>query len=390
MTEQDRLVSEIVKWFYDSSEQVFEYSGPAGTGKSFVMNRVVQALNLTDLEIAPMAYVGAAAVVMRVKGLRTARTIHSTIYEIVKIPDYNNIDPVLGVPRKKIIFKPRDTLPGVRLILIDEGSQVPIQMRNDILKFGIKTLVCGDLNQLPPVASTPAFLTGENVFMLTQLWRQEAESGIVYLAHKALSGAPLQPGFYGNACVIRDDMLTDDMLDWADVILTGRNATREQFNKYIRETIYGIHSQLPVYMDRMICRMNNWYSDLDGVSLANGLSGTVTSQPDIAGFDGKSYTMNFTPDLSDITFRNLECDFRYLVSDTETRKQIKKQRGLRYGNKFEYAYAITTHLSQGSQYEKGMYYLEHMKPSESRNLDYTAITRFSKYCTVIIPTRKYY
>ena len=37
MTEQDRLVSEIVDWYYNSSEQVFEYSGPAGTGKSFVM-----------------------------------------------------------------------------------------------------------------------------------------------------------------------------------------------------------------------------------------------------------------------------------------------------------------------------------------------------------------
>ena len=60
------------------------------------------------------------------------------------------------------------------------------------------------------------------------------------------------------------------------------------------------------------------------------------------------------------------------------------------GNKFEYAYAITTHLSQGSQYVKGMYYMENMNPREKRNLDYTAITRFSKYCTVIIPHKKFY
>ena len=166
MTEQDRLVSEIVDWYYNSSEQVFEYSGPAGTGKSFVMNRVVETLRLTDYEIAPMAYVGAAAIVMRVKGLRTAKTIHSTIYEAVKVPDYTNIDPVLGIPRKKLIFRPREHLPGIKLILIDEGSQVPLQMKEDILRFGIKTIVCGDLNQLPPVASTPAFLTGDKVFML--------------------------------------------------------------------------------------------------------------------------------------------------------------------------------------------------------------------------------
>ena len=188
MTEQDRLVSEIVDWYYNSSEQVFEYSGPAGTGKSFVMKRVVEALKLSEYEIAPMAYVGAAAIVMRVKGLRTAKTIHSTIYEAVKIPDYNDIDPVLGIPRKKLTFRPRERLPGIKLILIDEGSQVPLQMKEDILRFGIKTIVCGDLNRLPPVASTPAFLTGDNVFMLRELWRQEAESGIVYLAHKVHNG----------------------------------------------------------------------------------------------------------------------------------------------------------------------------------------------------------
>ena len=381
MTEQDQLVSEIVDWYYNSPEQVFEYSGPAGTGKSFVMNRVVKALKLSEYEIAPMAYVGAAAIVMRVKGLRTARTIHSTIYETARTPDYNDIDPVLGIPRKKLTFRPREHLPGIRLILIDEGSQVPIQMRNDILRFGIKTLVCGDLNQLPPVASAPAFLTGDRVFMLRELWRQEAESGIVYLAHKILNGEPLYPGSYGNAFVMTSDWLTNDMLKWSDIILTGRNSTREHFNRYIRENVYGIHLQLPVYSDRVICRMNNWQMEVDGLSLANGL--------DISDFDGKSFIMSFAPDLSDIVFRNLECDFRYLMSDTADRKLIKN-RGLMNGNKFEYAYAITTHLSQGSQYIKGMYYMENMNPREKKNLDYTAITRFSNYCTVVIPHKKFY
>ena len=389
MTEQDRLVSEIVDWYYNSSEQVFEYSGPAGTGKSFVMNRVVETLRLTDFEIAPMAYVGAAAIVMRVKGLRTAKTIHSTIYEAVKVPDYTDIDPVLGIPRKKLIFRPREHLPGIKLILIDEGSQVPLQMKEDILRFGIKTIVCGDLNQLPPVASTPAFLTGDRVFMLSELWRQEAESGIVYLAHKILNGETLQPGSYGNAFVMTSDWLTDDMLKWSDIILTGRNSTREHFNRYIRKNVYGINSQLPVYTDRVICRMNNWQKEVDGLSLANGLPGTVVNQPDISTFNGKSFIMDFVPDLSDIVFRNLECDFQYLMSDISERKLLKN-RGLMNGNKFEYAYAITTHLSQGSQYVKGIYYMENMNPREKKNLDYTAITRFSKYCTVVIPHKKFY
>ena len=262
-------------------------------------------------------------------------------------------------------------------------------MKEDILRFGIKTIVCGDLNQLPPVASTPAFLTGDRVFMLSELWRQEAESGIVYLAHKILNGETLQPGSYGNAFVMTSDWLTDDMLKWSDIILTGRNSTREHFNRYIRKNVYGINSQLPVYTDRVICRMNNWQKEVDGLSLANGLPGTVVNQPDISTFNGKSFIMDFVPDLSDIVFRNLECDFQYLMSDISERKLIKN-RGLMNGNKFEYAYAITTHLSQGSQYVKGIYYMENMNPREKKNLDYTAITRFSKYCTVVIPQKKFY
>jgi exodeoxyribonuclease-5 len=47
-----------------------------------------------------------------------------------------------------------------------------------------------------------------------------------------------------------------------------------------------------------------------------------------------------------------------------------------YANKFEYGYAITCHLSQGSQYNKVLVYNEYMGDREyySKWL-YTAITR---------------
>ena len=61
--------------------------------------------------------------------------------------------------------------------------------------------------------------------------------------------------------------------------------------------------------------------------------------------------------------------------------------GNRYelGNKFEYGYAITTHLSQGSQAEEVLYYYEPFGNAEfRRQLLYTGITRAEKELTLVL------
>ena len=45
------------------------------------MNEIISRLGLDMSQVAPMAYTGAAAIVMRTKGLFNARTIHSWLYE---------------------------------------------------------------------------------------------------------------------------------------------------------------------------------------------------------------------------------------------------------------------------------------------------------------------
>ena len=58
--------------------------------------------------------------------------------------------------------------------------------------------------------------------------------------------------------------------------------------------------------------------------------------------------------------------------------------------KFDFAYAITTHLSQGAQYPNGIYYKEYFRKDLQANLDYTGITRFSQFVIVVLPTKKFY
>ena len=81
--EQQNLISTAVKWYFSAeSGQVFQYSAPAGASKSTVKHAIIEGIGLDDSEVAPMAYTGAAAIVMRINGFSNACTIHSWLYTL--------------------------------------------------------------------------------------------------------------------------------------------------------------------------------------------------------------------------------------------------------------------------------------------------------------------
>ena len=45
------------------------------------MNAIINRLGLNMYDIAPMSYIGSAAIIMRLKGLINAKTIHSWLFE---------------------------------------------------------------------------------------------------------------------------------------------------------------------------------------------------------------------------------------------------------------------------------------------------------------------
>ena len=385
---QEEVVSNAVNWYNNSSEQVFQFTGRAGTGKSVVLNSIIERLHLSLADIAPMSYIGAAAIVMRLKGMSNAKTIHSWLFEPKIVYDYSNMDTYLNKPKAKLIFAPKP-LGNKKLICIDEAGSVPFWLKEKLECRGVKIIVCGDLNQLPPVADTPAYLYSGKIHQLTQIMRQSKYSAIIYLADMLLAGKNIEPGMYGNVFVIYDYQLTDSMILNSEVIICGKNATRDKFNRYIRKNLFHIEGKLPSHGERMVCRKNNWQVDAEGINLANGLIGTVISYPSVYGFDGKTFDIDFKPDLFDGVFKDLKCDFKYFNADSKDRAMIKNS-PYSEGEKFELAYAITTHIAQGSQYRNGIYYEEYLNRNINRNLNYTGITRFSNWCIYVIPTPKYY
>jgi hypothetical protein len=78
-----------------------------------------------------------------------------------------------------------------------------------------------------------------------------------------------------------------------------------------------------------------------------------------------------------------------MVAGKEGRDALRKT-GYLSGNLFEYGYAQTVHLAQGSQWANGIYFEEFLSREINNRVHYTAVTRFSNRCIYVKQNRKYY
>lgn len=393
--QQQFIVDSAVDWFNNSSSTLFQFCGPAGTGKSFVLNEILNRLHLYRDEILPMAYTGQACSVMRKKGLPDACTCHSGLFTPVEQVERDSsgrirMNKTFNVPLVKWVFVPKDfTNSKIRLIILDEAWMIPKRFKKFIDDTGIKVIATGDQAQLPPVGDDPGYLL-EDCYQLTEIMRQAEDSPIVYLATRARQGLPIQPGMYGNdVLVIFDDELNDSIIARASVVLCGKNITRESINQKVREDILHFNTDFPNFGERIICRKNNWDLNVEGIPLVNGLTGTVVNPPSIGTFNGEVMTLDFLPDLLSTPFVGLKVNYNYINASYEQKKDLSMNPYL-VGERFEYAYASTVHLSQGSEYPCGVYIEEYLRGDMQNALNYTAITRFKNQMVYVKIRPKYW
>lgn len=395
--EQERIIQGAVDHVKNNgwkSNQVYQISGKPGTGKTEVIMEIVRRIGISLERVAPMAYVGQAASVMRSRGLWNAKTIHSWCYrleEVTVVDEFNRpiIDEVFNKPKLVLKFVPVK-LDNIDYIIIDEASTTPSRMKYDIERHGKPIIAVGDINQLPPIKDKPAYLVDGKINYLTQIMRQHKDSGIIYLSEMILNNRPISCGLYGNdALVIERDQLTDRMLLDSDIVLCGTNKTRDMLNRKIRNELLGFTHPTPQYSEKVICRKNNWNIEIEGISLTNGLIGTVVNHPSVQDFDGKNFYIDFKPDLINAYYPRIGCNYKYYNGNFEQRSLIKSS-PYETGELFEPAYVITTHLSQGGQYSKGIYIQEYLHRDIEKNLNYTATSRFRNFMIYVLPQHKKY
>lgn len=379
---------EAEKWWHSaSSDQIFEISGAAGTGKTTSIRYILQQLGLDPLkEVLFVAYTGKAATQLARNGL-PAITCHSAFYEYKKVFDKDEDGHKIILPNGKFktkgVFVRKERLKKrYKAICIDEATMINDEMKKDIESFDLPIFALGDTNQLPPVFGKSVFLVTPNV-ILRKLMRQAENDPIVYIAHRILGGYDLRYGVYGKSSIIRRSDLDQYKLMKADIVLTVTNELREKINSLFREDYLNLKRiNFPHIGEKVICRRNNWERSIgDNIYLTNGITGFVE---DVSreSYNGKSIKMDFRPDFTDKTFKNLPVAYKRLMGFKEKEESMFSSLGL---DIFEFAYAITVYSSQGSQWNN-VVCLAELYGSEDfkRKVLYTMVTRAVDSVTLVL------
>lgn len=365
--------------YVDDPEHLYLTNDYIVTHNTTCVYHIIEKLGLSHDEVLFMAYVGKATLALALKG-NNAQTIHSTIYDIEEVPLRNELgDYILvnGRPVTRPEFIKKEHLPSnIKLLVVDEGRMVSKHIAEDLVSYGIPMIILGDHNQLDPPFGEPYFLNHPDV-VLTQPMRQALDDPIFKLANMVINGEYIRRGKYGNNCFVIDtDMINDKMLTKSDIIICGRNKTRDVINRHIRYNILKRKSECPVIGDKIICRQNNWGRTIMGnIFLINGMVGYVEDVY-LDTYNKHSITIDFRPDFCDFEyFKKLVVDYKALTSPYSETKSSKRS----YYNKFEYGWAISTHLSQGSEWDIPLIIYEDYGTNEfKKKALYTAITRARK------------
>ena len=278
--QQEECVKKAIEWYRNiSSKQTFEISGPAGSGKTTIVRTIIQELGVKIEDVLFVAYVGKAALQLTRSGVN-GRTIHSTFYNIEFVPVKDEEGTAI-IKNGKLVTRPefvkKEEIPrNIKLIVIDEAPMVNETFGNDIESFGVPIICLGDLQQLPPVIGGSKYLIRPD-YVLTKIMRQAEGNPIIYLSQLASRGEKIPYGKYGERCfVIPKERINDNMLLGADMILSPTNRSRCFYNRYIREELRHIDSELPMEGEKLICRKNNRNRIIgDGIYLVNGMIGFV-------------------------------------------------------------------------------------------------------------------
>jgi exodeoxyribonuclease-5 len=373
-------------WPQRTDQQVFRVFGTAGTGKTSIAREIA---NRIPGRVIFACFTGKAAHILTTKGA-PAQTIHSLIYlpktkcsarlrelreELLARPPGTHRELESAIKEEEINLKRPffslnldSEIRQAALLIVDEVSMINEEMALDLMSFNIPILVLGDPGQLPPVKGSGYFMEGTPDVMLTEVHRQAKESAIIALATDVREGRAYRET---ELTVPKGKLKIADLAEF-DQILVGTNKTRQIINAEMRDHL-GFEPGVPVTGDRLICTRN----DADA-GLLNGGQWEVLSCVHgddtrlilgIRAVDGEE-TLNVTAHPH--TFRGEEIPY-YEIREAQC---------------FEFAYAITVHKAQGSEWSSVCFVDEaHKFPNASqefrRQFRYTAITRAAETLTVI-------
>ena len=242
-------------------------------------------------------------------------------------------------------------------------------------------------------------VTGKkNYVFLDEIMRQALDSSIIRLSMQIRNREKIEYGKYNDAIVMPYEKLNTGVLKWGDQVLVGTNKTRININQTFRN-MQGRGSE-PEEGDKVICLRNYWDNLADNDDpLVNGTVGHIhnlyTSYNKIPPYcGGQTIPVLYADFISDseADFGTLNMDKHQIITgerslDARTIYKLNSRRPTQHlvPMEFTYAYAITTHKAQGSEWDKVVVLEEGFpfdKEEHARWL-YTAVTRASEQLVLV-------
>lgn len=381
--EQKRAVLECL------TNNVTVITGGPGTGKTTIINTIVQILDFAGLSVALAAPTGRAAKRMEEATGKPAMTIHRML-EFV----WSEEEEVLNFGRNEENPLEED------VIIVDEASMIDLMLMDGLLnavKEGTRLIFTGDADQLPPVGAGNVLrdmIASEciPVIRLKEIFRQAEGSGIVTNSHLINSGEyPEQQS--GDDFYIIGKFSENSISDTIRELVGGRIEAGFDFvrsaddiqiltptkrgmlgapslNAMLQEVVnppaedkaeLKIGSVIFREGDKVMQLRNNysaeWHTDnflSDGEGVFNGDMGIVEE------IDAEYKTMT------------VRMDDRIIEYAGEMLEEI------------DLAYAVTVHKSQGSEFPVVVIPVLRFPPMlMTRNLLYTAVTRGKKLVVIV-------
>lgn len=346
---------------YKNKEKYTVISGYAGTGKSTLVKFIIAALGSCgidpDVDVCYAAFTGKAAQVLMKKGNLNVSTLHKLLFEHIPKPNGG-------------FFRKIKTTLDYKIVVVDEVSMAPKELMDLLFKHNVHVICLGDPFQLPPVSKDDDnhLLDKPHIF-LDEIMRQAAESEIIRMTMDIRARKELKDYQGKDVIILPQSALNTGMLQWADQVIVATNATRVNVNNQMRELLG--RGDKPEYGDKVICLKNEWneFSN-EGNPLVNGTIGFLKNtyvvdnripnylltadDPAIISTLMANFTSDSGEDYGELGLDNkmiltgepaLNWKLKYRLGKNEkTQWMVPKE--------FTYAYGITGHKSQGSEWPK--------------------------------------
>lgn len=396
--------SEAIALCIDPSKRLVGVTGSAGTGKTTILKQAVEILKGRGATSALCAPTGKAAKRVTEATGEEAFTIH----RLLEFPQPGDIDDETGKPlRAGYPSRCRQRPLSYDFVFVDEAAMVNTDIHRfvvDALKSGACLRYFGDINQLPPIEETKAneqlpspfrsVLTKYPSVVLDVVHRQAADSGVLFNAGRILRGLP--PAKHDDFSIIYTDTPVDEVLQLCKQVdfklLTNQiiSPTNQGWTGTMKlnNKVQMVINPRPDPSQWMKIPRHSWDKERDFLHICIGDKVVVTKN---------NYQLNvFNGETGIVTEFDHE-DGSFVVDFGDREVSIPPTVEIQYNGRkwesdprkdIELAYVLTTHKSQGSEFDTVAYV---MNASRSYNLNrnnlYTGVTRAKRQVYLITDRR---